>query len=64
MITTFMIIFVIKICYCMHSNDAFFCQVLVKTSVELAISLYAGVAILAAIASLCLPIETMGRAMK
>jgi len=48
----------------MHSNDAFFCQVLVKTSVELAISLYAGVAILAAIASLCLPIETMGRAMK
>lgn len=42
----------------------FVAQVLVKTSVELAISLYAGVAILAAIASLCLPIETMGRAMK
>ena len=30
---------------------------------NLAISLYGTVAILAAVASLCLPIETMGRAM-
>lgn len=41
----------------------FVAQVLVKSSMNLAISLYGTVAILAAVASLCLPIETMGRAM-
>jgi hypothetical protein len=42
----------------------FLAQVLLKISPHLAISLYGLVAFLAAIASLCLPIETKGRQLK
>ena len=41
----------------------FVAQVVVKTSLNLAIGLYGGVALLAVVASLLLPIETKGRAM-
>ena len=41
----------------------FVAQVLIKTSLELALGLYASMALLAVVASLLLPIETKGRAM-
>lgn len=41
----------------------FVAQVLVKSSLNLAIGLYGGVALMAVAASLLLPIETKGRAM-
>ena len=42
----------------------FLAQVLLKISPHLAISIYGLVALLAAVASICLPIETKGRQLK